>query len=417
MNRRDKQRLIFWNLKAGKQLTAKIILGLTFILTLIFCTTFVLYAWISYTGHFNQMYMTDCYYYKPVQQVSLTEASLSELTTDFLQEQEACHAQAASAFLTLKPTVLSDYPKAGNTQLLINGASHEIQEYFLYNRRSYQNIYDAEAPVELALYCKELSVCTDKIASAYGSDYLYGNYPEHPGEIMLDSYILKLYGISEPYDELLGSTISLYDTDSSAGQVLLQDYTLSGILSADLLAARESLSANDPHYEHIYVNLKSEDMSGYTIENGSVRYYFDTYTDYVTNYEHKNLLLERKLSQLLTMDANGLQLTYHGIEYSLLYQMMHTIGRLLLIIVAVLVLVVSLSVSYLLYFYKHRNVKYLSMLGTIGLPKRERHHIYLSELMVMTSVSAAFAIYLSAVFYFLLTYVMRQTLDFALFIL
>ena len=165
------------------------------------------------------------------------------------------------------------------------------------------------------------------------------------------------------------------------------------------------------------MNLKSEDMSGYTIENGSVRYYFDTYTDYVTNYEHKNLLLERKLSQLLTMDANGLQLTYHGIEYSLLYQMMHTIGRLLLIIVAVLVLVVSLSVSYLLYFYKHRNVKYLSMLGTIGLPKRERHHIYLSELMVMTSVSAAFAIYLSAVFYFLLTYVMRQTLDFALFIL
>ena len=412
MKGKDRLKIAYWNLRAGKQMVKKIVFGMMFVIMLLFCVLTILHSYFAYTEEFEQKHIADCYYYTLINDQELTDAWLAEQITYSQKEQERYQAKDISILLTLIPHNIEEQPQAGQTYLVLDGVDHQIDNYFLYNRKPYQNIYGESSPIELVLFREDIPMFTDKLTEEYGNEYLLGEYPNHPGEIMLDTYMLEMYGIDKSEEDLLGKTITLYCMDDNTEEVLLQDYVLTGILQGDYLSVRESLSSSDYHLEHIYVNLRAEDVERYQVLGGTVRYYFDNYIEYVEHYENKNNILQLNLSQISSRENTGIKLTEMGVEYCLLYWVMHNAGKLLLLVTVVIGLIITMSVLYIFDFYRNRNDRYFSMLENIGMEKKDRLWIHSIEMSAMMAMATVLGIYLAVLFLFLMSFVTKQVLDF-----
>ncbi len=62
---------------------------------------------------------------------------------------------------------------------------------------------------------------------------------------MLDTYILKLYGIEENDSDIIGKNITIAQKTAQGETVILQEYEISGILQAEYLMKRENLDETD----------------------------------------------------------------------------------------------------------------------------------------------------------------------------
>lgn len=412
MSVKDRMLIAFRNLSAGRQMVRKIVFGMMFVFMLLLCFLTVFQSFGAYKKDFNEKHSADCYYYAEFENQELTDIWLADLLKYSRNEQERYQAKEVSVLCTLQLYDRGGVLEAGDTGLVLDGKEYRIADYFVYNRKPYQNIYGESAPIELVLYRAELSVLADKITAQYGADYLLGNYPENPGEIMLDTYILEMYGVEDAGENLLGKQVGIYCVDMDAEEVILKDYVLTGILQADVLSARESLSANDYHLEHVYINPRGEDVGRFTVSRGSIRYYFDDYAEYVKHYEKKDEILKLNLSQVYSSDNAEISLTERGVEYCLLYWIMQNMGRLLSIVAVVIGIIITFSVFYIFQFYRDRNARYLAMLQYIGMEKRDRVWIFSFEMSIMLLMATVLGIYLSALFLLLLNSITLQILNF-----
>lgn len=408
MDIKDKIRIALRNLAAGKHMVTKIIFGMAFVFMLIFSSLMVVVSFFSYTKEYNQKNIADCYYYVEYENLDIRDTSG---ILEYSQKQRY-YAKEVSMFATIQ---LCDQVKgliAGDTKLILGEEEYQIDDFFIFNRKPYQNIYGETAPIELALYEDNMFMLGEQKIFQYGDNFLLGDYPRNPGEIMLDTYILDAYGIQNIEENLLGQKVSIYFVNEQSEEIVLKDYILTGILQERVLSLRESLYTSDYHFEHIYVNLSDEDVERFIISRGSVRYYFGDYAEYVEHYEHKSDLLKLDMSQIEVSNDNVVRLTEKGIMYYLLHWIMSHIGKLLILVAIVIVLVNTISVFYIFQFYRDRNIHYISMLYNIGMTKIDRKWIFSLEIFFIMIVAMVLGFYASTVLISFTNFITRQVIDF-----
>ena len=412
MRVKDKVQIAFWNLGAGKQMMKKMIFGMVFVFMIIFCFLMVMQSYFAYIEGFNQKHVTDCYYYSEIGSQELAENVIEGLVAGSHEMQEKYHAVETSVLCTLDLTEGEELLAAGNMGLILNGETCQAVNYYVSQRKMYQSIQGNSSPVSVGLYQPGMAVFADKITKEYGKGYLMGSYPERPGEIMLDTHILEVFGVENIEESLLGTKVSISFINEETEEIILRDYTLTGIFQAELLSYRESVFTRDVHLEHIYINLFLEDRERFIISGGSIRYYFHDYMEYVENYENMDSILRLNLAEVYESEDSQVKLTGKGMEYSLLYWIMDHIGKLLLLIAGVIGLIITFSVGYMFQFYRDRNARYFSMLQDIGMEKRDRRWIGSMEMGTIMLLATVLGIYLSAIFLLLLNMVTKQILDF-----
>lgn len=409
MRVKDRMRIAVQNLKAGRQMVGKIIFGMTFVLVLLLCSLMSIQSFIVYTSEFNDKHGADCYYYELIEDREISDTWIVSLTEHSRKEKERYHAGEVSVLCTIRPRWGEEQLEAGQIGLALEDNIYQIGEYSIFNRKPYQNIYGKMAPIEIALFQVGISEFAEKLTEQYRGAYLLGSYPEKPGEIMLDTHIMEVYGI-EAKEELLGKKVSIYVLD--ADEVLLKDYILTGILQADFLSVRESLTADDYHLEHIYANPCKEDRERFIVSRGSIRYYFENFEEYVKNCEKRDYILRLDISQVYSADNRGIKLTEKGIEYCLLYWIIRSVGKLISLIAVGVGIIITFSIFYLVEFYRSRNTRYFAMLEAIGMEKRDRIKIFSVEMCLIMSMATILSVYLSFLFLTLMNFFTMQALEF-----
>lgn len=409
MRAKDRVRIALRNLKAGRQMAGKIVFGIMFVFVLLLCSLMCIQSFIVYTEEFNDKHSADCYYYQEIEGGEVSDAWVVSLKEYSHREKEHYHAGDVSVLCTIRPIYKEKEFTAGSVGLSLDGSIYPYAESFIFNRKPYQNIYGDTAPIEMALYQEGLSIFPEKLTGRYKSNPALGNYPVAPGEIMLDTHILETYGI-EAREELLGKKVSIIDLETE--EVLVNEYILTGILEADFLSVRESLTADDYHMEHIYVNLRKEDYSQFAVSKGSIRYYFKDFEEYVKQCEWRDSILRLDVLQMYSSEESEIKLTEKGIEYCLLYWIMHGVGKLLGLIAAGVGIIISFSVFYLIEFYRNRNARYFAMLEAIGMERRDRTVIFSVEICFIMFAATGFCIYLSLLFILLMNFFTTQALGF-----
>ncbi len=447
MSVKDILKIAYRNLIAGKQMIKKMVFGMIFVIMILFCFFMVIKSYDDYVDKFNNEHVADRYYYTEIELEDISENTIVGLLQQSEKMKQEFNATGTSILCNIAPKDENINMNAGNIRICIDDVEYKAKNYYINQRKLHQDIRGSMWPIWLGLYQDGMSVFSETILSSYmeshsqrslidrlGKDigyktdnnkndnknvnglemtydnagYMIGLYPNKQGEIMLDSYILEVYGI-EITEDIIGSNVTIYSVDDENSSVVLSDYKLTGIFDGDLISSRESTLTSDNHIEHIYVNLRGDDRGSFRNLFGTIRYYFDDYAEYVNNYKYMTHVLQMNIDELMETDVS---LTGHGMEYYILYWIMENIGKLLILVGGVLGLIITVSVLYIFQFYRDRNARYISMLQHIGMTKKDRTRIYAVEMSMVILIASIIGLYMSVIFLLLLNVVTGQVLNF-----
>lgn len=404
----DKFKVVFYNLRSDKRMVRKIVFGMTIVFVLVICFTTVIYSYEKYKDNFNKKHKKDCYYYSEIEEQLIDDGHMSKL---FDKSEKIRATYSARSAVTICDIVSRDKKEmllAGSTRIEVEGKrrSAKYTSAMAVSADAGENIVNDISPIEIAYFQKGM-----KISPVPGRIDIQGNFPDRQGEIMLDDYILKTFGLELPSETYIGKTISLLYQEGEQFHYLLKNYKVSGVFNSSLLSLRESVWTSDPHLEHIYVNLRKKDRKEFKISNGSTRYYFNDYSEYVANHDNSRDLIHLDLEQVLS-GTGEIRITPKGMEYCVLYFLMGNVGKIIFMLGSVICLILIFSIIYLFSFYWYRQKKYRTMLLCIGMQKSDQKWIRVLEIMVFILLAFVLGSYFSAVLLMLLNFVSTTALRF-----
>ena len=405
MSRMDIIKTALLNLKAGKRSSIKIIFGLSIAIMLSICIFSVKESFDIYVEEFNEKHIKECYYYMNYDN-KMSEETLNNIRNTATNFLETHNGKEVLTLLDLQCIDMNIPMEYGKTSLVIDENNiYNLSKITTSLQYPYKDVNYALKEVSYGLYIPGINVYRSNMKNGA---LITGAYPEKSGEIVLDNYFLELYGLKEP-EKLIGKKISIVVSNDGVEKEIFKDYVLSGILDVKAIDKRETYSFFDCHLEHIFVNPMPEDYERFNVV-GNIRNYFDCYTEYVEEYSEIENLLRLKLAEVC--DNNDVLLTVKGLEFCILYWVMEHIGLLILVILIVVIFILIMSILYVLKFYKDRNLKYYSMLFSIGMNKNDRKRIYSVEMSVVFWLSALIGTYAAIVFLLLFGTITSLTLDF-----
>lgn len=407
---KDRVKIAFRNIIAGSKMSRKIVYGMTFVFMILFCSVVVIHSYLDYINDYNQEHLKDCYYYSEFQSDQVTETWIKDVWNYCQREKERYQAKAVSFFCTLQLRESEDGLWAKNVKISLKKKDYSTENYFIYNRKAYQNIHGESSNIEIALYKDETAMFAGWKNAQSDADYLIGRYPGNPGEIMLDTYILDVFGIKEAAENILGEKVSLYSFNERSEEVIIEEYILTGILNENVFTERESMATSDYHFEHIYINPRRGDLEQFKISRGSIRYYFGNYQKYVENFNHIQEILGGAVGM---SESDNLRLTQDGLKFCIAYWIMHNLGGILLLVVSIIVIINTLSIFYIFQFYRDRNADYLFMLKSIGMEKKDRRWIFVIEICSMMAIATFIGSYLAAIILILFHSLTKQVINFS----
>lgn len=411
MTSKDIWILALRNLKAGFANVVKIAFGIGCAFMLINCFVGVASFFITYKNNFEKDYKNSCYYYKEIDHVQKLSDALNNVS--LIGQQQAEYGACESSYMLdigiidLNENYTPVY--ADELEVHINDKVYYGKNYFVAQRNHYQNIVNAKSEIYLGYYSKEVNYFPTTIFSE-GCNYV-GRFPTNEGEIMLDDYFLKVYGIENKPENLIGATVSLY-VQKASKEIICKNYTISGILSAEELTRREDEEYHDSHLEHIYINVKDEDIEKFAVVYGSSRFYFENYTDLVKNYRYSSELLSMQFNSYAS-EVMEYHITSKGGEICILTWIMNNMGKLLLFMAVVVVFVIFFSLFYIIRFYFRRNEKYMSMLACIGMKQSNRRKLRNCEMFIMLIGAELIGMYMTNIFFVIFRYITSNLLSYA----
>lgn len=405
MSYRDIWVLAFRNLKAGKRNVRKIVLGIGFAFTLVYCFAAIVCFYKDYKNNFQKNYKSSCYYYEYLDSGN-PEGGADALIKSAKELAKEYGAAESALIIDLSLKGTDGFLRAEDFAIIINGIKYTPKSFFDRESNYYKNIKGGGYEIELGLYKDNLNVFPKSVYSD-GLNYI-GKLPSGRGEIMLDDYILHIYGIDNP-DGIIGANICL-STHGGNENIICGNYVVSGIFMTDELGKREEKTYHDYHFEHIYINLKAEDEERFSL-SGSRRFYFADYDSYLENCKYANELLQIEHDKDSLANGNY-YVTEKGTEICVLNWIMRNIGRLLFILAAVIILIILFSLFYIIRFYRMRNFQYMKMLSCIGMDKRDRRRLYNAEMLIMIAGATVVALYLTFIFIMIFDYITNNVLSY-----
>lgn len=408
----DKIAIARQNIVAGKTLVWKMVFGMMFIVMLMLSFSVLYKSFDDYIKSFGESNVRECYYLKVYYGAEFPVSGSDEMIKDAIATGKEKRSSETSILYTIDYVDSELDLETSKIHLQIDEQEYKHKSKYVSNSKFYEDMFDKNSLIEMALYRDGMNVFPQNIQKRFGRECIIGRLPDNPGEIMLDTHMLQVYGVSVNED-LLGSTFSMVYFGDDGEKILIEEYVLTGIVKSEIFAAREGADVPDYHWEHMYINLKPEDEHNYYILYGSERYYQENYLAYINNCDYVDELLS------LDMDVLGdenveVKLTPKGMEYCLLYWLMNDIGRLLLIVGVVVAVIITFSLFYIFRFYISRNEKYFSMLENIGMKRKDRRMIFIMEVAMIILIATLMGAYLSAMFLLLINLLLKSMLNFSL---
>ena len=447
MKNGDLWKLAFQNLSAGKKTARKAIIGIAVCLFLLLCYVGTGEILIQYRDSFDKDNAKDRirYYFFNTENSYVNEMSMFDTAPiedreaeAFLREmkKEADAKMDRSVGCDVAVQAGAVWKKVPNQRMTVHGTKLILDDGCEYSFRpsAVMNAYEntvhetysrgrGGTAFQIALFNESLSPFPNGLFGEGREIMLAGSLPENPGEIMLDEYLLKVYGIDDENPEkLIGKSLSvLYryqEVNNKKEEVgdpidipVLEKYVISGIFRASCLDVRENYTY-DCHLEHIYVNIRPEEMKDIMVDRPSMRIFYNSFEDLASDISTDKGLISAILEKLSEDKPGELKMTEKGYMFCILQWILTNVGKLLIALGLVGIAVITFALGYILKFYNGRNLKFLTMLSCIGMRKKDRNGLYLREMILMGSIAYAAAFYVYTIYYCIFTYFLKQGLDF-----
>ena len=402
------------NLKAGRQMTGKIIFGIMFVLVMFLTGIGVICLFNVYKKDFNTNRLKECYYSFELDNHQCNDENLEIISSDVKEKKESLNAASSSVFydfgIGAEPTSL----EAGQLKFLIDDTSYETVNYTRTPYKSYQNILNKISLIDICMYDKNNNMFFENDGTMDVTCKVDGSLPYNAGEIMIDSYLAGVLGLNYENEDYKGANISIEYSDDEESHMLFENYRLTGIMDSDFFLKRESSFAMDFHSEHMYVNPKHEDTKQLAIIFGTLRLYYENYQDYADNYDYIDGIMSVDTSviqdSVLNDSKERPKLTTKGIQFCMLNWMMKNIGKLLIVIILILTVLSAITVYYMYEFYSNRRANYIVMLRSIGMQKSDMRKLVIIEIMIMFLAALLMAIYFTVIILLFIRYITMMVL-------
>lgn len=419
MNNRDILRLAYRNLKAGKNNVNKIVFSVGIGLMMVLTYIIILDFYKDYKLAFEEKFSKKAYIYKNVEE----ELSYFEATWIIDEELKNKEYPNASDVTVLFDIDLRDHrygATPNDMYMILDGKEYVGKNYFMYERPHYATLGSAKYSIDIGCYSPEYNIFPETIYDDGVS--LIGSLPDDPGEVLVDTYILQVYGFEGDPKEAIGKTISIDIYNSymdeylhTSKKNLCTDYVITGVFDAEELCKREATldetSSWDYYsgfYNHIYINFKTEDQWGLIRGRLEIRYYYQNYEELVSDYDYAKII-----SYLQTdYDDVEYEITGKGMEICVFGWIVNNMGKLLGVLGGAIILVILFSLFYIVRFYFARNSKYVDMLLCIGMEQRDRIKLRTVEMLIMLLGAVLVALYMTLIFIILFSYVTNNFLSY-----
>ena len=396
------------NIRAGKKNVIKIVFGIGCSLVLALCFMVIMDFYSDYKADFGRNYQHSCYVYN-YQYDSYSISEIKEYSENIFIEPGIAKATEKLALIAVKPDFEEPNMEAKNVFITIGSTEYEAKSFFVFNREVHEDISGPTSDICIGYYDEDMVVFPDSIF--HGEIDMIGELPNNDGEVLIDDYLLKVYGVDANPKELIGKNISVVLKEENI-EMLAYDYIISGVFNAEETLRREGKTPKfgDNHYEHIWVNFKPEDEALITTKYFSLRAYYRDYQDMLNKYDYtKEVISNFAGTEKSEMNFN---LTYEGWELCVLTWVMGNMGKLLSVIGGVIVLVILFSLFYIVRFYFGRNSKYMKMLHCIGMERKDRGILRITEMAIMLVCAILVAIYLTFIFVIVFQYITGNLLSY-----
>lgn len=387
-------KVAFWNIKAYKRSSVKIVMGLTIVIVLLYCL-------ISYKCVFDQQilslksqYKSDCYLEKYVECISWDEYE-EEITN--LRKQKNIIGYSEGCVLN---NLINNNERNDTKRNQISSAYLCVNDQ-VYNGRSEilaginpQNEFWSTDCILIGVWENDFPALPENVIEAYeenGKYYLTGRLPQNEKELLVSDYMLEQFGIAENEQErLIGSKITLY-FDNKENE-FFDNYILTGIFHAPVIEQRDknSISAN---LQHMYLNLDTKTKRSCNISSAVIRYY-------VSDYEH---LI--KCGELARKTDNRINISLYGGIYEVLSKQISSINDILTYIIIGFVFGVTIYLICVLYFFFGQNCGFNSMLKAMGMNNKNIKMIIANELVILCFVSLMIGVYVGMFMLYGLKYI------------
>ena len=289
MKYKDIWTIAWCNLNAGKKNVLKIIFGIGFSLVLALCFTTIMDFYSDYKTNFGKNYQYSCYVYN-YQYESYKIFEIKSLIKKEFEDKTIAKATEKLSFIAVQPDVEEPNMEAKNVFISIGSTEYEAKSFLVFNREVHEDISGPTDDMSIGYYDEDTVVFPDSIF--HGRIDMVGELPNNDGEVLIDDYLLKVYGVDAEPKEIIGEKISVVLKEENI-EMLADDYVISGVFNADETLKREGKlpKLGDNHCEHIWVNFKPEDEALITTEYFSLRAYYRDYQDMLNKYDYTKAVI------------------------------------------------------------------------------------------------------------------------------
>lgn len=370
MTFKDILSLAWSSLETMRDLVRKIIAGMAVIVMLIVSVGGIVIMYVQFKSDFDKRHLMECYIFRRE-----TGYDGSKPYTDSGLEEIMDSLKGYRMYDVLPDG--SGMPAVKDVELVIDGVKYQAVNYPVSPGESSETLTAPNSLLEIGLADSESGFFPETLFPEAGSILIQGAMPAEPGEIAVDDYLIRVFGISD--NDLVGRRISVL----TAGSEIFSEYAVTGIVDSNVLDEREPKYSPDNHFEHIYVYPKAADRYA---SAGSTRYYFKDFGEAVAHMD--NIPLNTILDSLdYDIGFTG------GLEkYCTMYKLMNTAGIILLAIAAGIVIAAVVTECYLMYFYRDRNRRQDDMLSCLGMNSRDLGKLAAVKLVYICGIAAAIGI-------------------------
>ena len=396
--------IAFRNVRCNKKLSSKLIIALSFVLTMCVCCIVIISGYANYKTSFVKNHVSSSYYYLYKEDEELSSDFVKNLVNKSKTIQSKCKAVDIVELCTISGKKSDFSMTAGSTELVIDCKKYKVKSYDYNAGKQPGVIENRSSSINIGYYTSGM-----KIFPYYSPNRIYGNYPNKEGEIMLDTYLLKAYDINGDYQNLIGKKISVRNTSN---QYVFKNYVISGVFEHDNVVQREKKNVINLHHEYFFANIRKRDSKRFLISSLDVRFFHNSFENFVNNYSKAMDLLTISKSRT---NEDGLELSPSGYYCCLIYYFMNSVGKIMALVVIAIVFVTLASIMYLLYFYRNKQENYRQMLKCIGMKKSTDRKVFLMEILCILLAAICVCTYLSIIILRLVNYLTKLAFDFSLF--
>ncbi len=382
-------RVAFWNMKAYKGSSIKIIVGLTTVVLLLFCS-------LAYKGAFEKriinlenQYRMNCYLEKYVEYKDWTSYK-KELA--HLQEEKDVIGYSEASLLGEVPVIpKNETMQIARAEMIIDGKKLKGKSEILAGITPERRMWSTDN-ISIGVWEDGFLPFPEIVIKTYGSPYLCGREPINEKELIISDYLLGEFDLNkEEYREIVGKNITLHVKNGK--YTAFKDYKIVGIFRASFLEEREKNRLYNSSVQHIYAKMDLKTKARYFPRGGTIRLY-------VSNYEY--LVASGEKARAIDKE---IQLSTYGRIYETMSKQVSLFNKIFDYIIWGFIFATTAYLVCILYFFFKQNQDYTMILKAIGINKSCIYIVVATQLFIFCFLAFVLGVYIGMFILYALKYI------------